>query len=103
MSLAVWRDISLLWLIFLALIAVLPFGVIFYFFIRGMRRLRQLALLYLPLAQEKVRLVADKTDEISQKVTKPVINAQAKAAQINGMRKAILTGRQDSWTSDRRA
>ena len=103
MSLAVWRDISLLWLIFLALIAVLPFGVIFYFLIRGMRRLRQLALLYLPLAQEKVRLVADKTDEISQKVTKPVINAQAKAAQVNGMRKAILTGRQDSWTSDRRA
>ncbi len=103
MSLAVWRDISLLWLIFLALIAVLPFGVIFYFCIRGMRRLRQLALLYLPLAQDKVRLVADKTDEISHKVAKPVITAHAKAAQVDGMRKAIFTGRQDSWTSDRKA
>jgi len=102
MSLAVWRDISLLWLIFLALIAVLPFGVIFYFFIRGMRRLRQLALLYLPMAQDKARLVADKTDEISQKVAKPVISARMKAAQVNGMRKAIFTGRQDSWMSDKR-
>jgi hypothetical protein len=103
MSLAVWRDISLLWLIFLALIAVLPFGVIFYFLIRGMRRLRQLALLYLPLAQDKVRLVADKTNEISLKVTEPVINAQAKAAQVDGMRKAIFTRRQDPWTSDKKA
>lgn len=93
MSLAVWRDISLLWLIFLALIAVLPFGVIFYFLTRGMRRLRQLVLLYLPLAQDKARLVADKTDEISQKVAKPIISAHAKAAQVEGIRKAIFTGR----------
>jgi hypothetical protein len=102
MSLAVWRDISLLWLIFLALIAVLPFGVIFYFAIRGMHRLRQLALLYLPLVQDKTRLVADRTDEISQKVTKPVISAQARVAQVDGMRKAILTRRQNSWMSDRK-
>jgi len=103
MSLAVWRDISLLWLIFLALIAVLPFGVIFYFAIQGMRRLRQLALLYLPIAQDKTRLVADKADEISQKVTKPVISAHAKAAQVDGMRKAIFTGRRNSWMSDKKA
>jgi hypothetical protein len=102
MSLAVWRDISLLWLIFLALIAVLPFGVIFFFAIRGMHRLRQLALLYLPLAQDKARLVADKTEEISRKVTKPVIQAHAKVAQVDGVRKAIFTGRQNSWMSDKK-
>jgi hypothetical protein len=103
MSLAVWRDISLLWLIFLALIAVLPFGVIFFFCIRGMRRLRQLVLTYLPLAQDKARLVAAKTDEISQKVTEPVINAHAKAARVDGMRRAIFTRRQSSWMSDKKA
>lgn len=93
MTLAVWRDISLLWLIFLALIAVLPFGAIFFFAVKGMRRLRQLAVLYLPIAQDKARLVADKTEEISQKVTKPIISAHAKAAQVEGIRKAIFTGR----------
>ncbi len=94
MGLAVWRDISLLWLIFLTLIAVLPFGVIFFFAIQGMRRLRQLAEQYLPVAQEKARLAADKTEEISQKVTSPIIGAHARAAQVNGIRKAILTRRQ---------
>ena len=94
MDIAVWRDISLLWLIFLTLLAVLPFAVLFFYAIKGLRRLRQLAQQYLPVAQEKVRLVADKTDQISLKVTNPIIGAHARAAQVNGVRKAILTRRQ---------
>ena len=95
-GLAVWRDISLLWLILLTLIAVLPFGVLFFFAIKGMRRLRQLAKQYLPLAQEKARLVADKTEEVSQKVASPIIGAHARAAQVNGVTKAILTRRKNA-------
>jgi len=94
MDLAVWRDISLMWLIFLALISVLPFAVLFFFAIKGMYRLRQLAKRGLPIAQEKARLVADKTDQISQKVTSPFINLHARTAQVNGVRKAIFTRRQ---------
>jgi hypothetical protein len=94
MDLAVFRDISLLWLIFLTFIAILPFGVLFFFAIRGMRRLRQLAKQYLPIAQEKARWVADKTEEVSHKVSEPVISVQAKAAQADGIRKAIFTRRQ---------
>lgn len=94
MDLAVFRDISLLWLIFLTLISILPFAVLFFFAIQGMRRLRQLAEQYLPIAQEKARLVAEKTEELSQKVTDPVISMQAKTAQVNGIRKAIFTRRQ---------
>jgi hypothetical protein len=94
MGLAVWRDISLLWLIFLTLIAILPFAVLFFFAIRGMRRLRQFFVTYLPLLQEKASLVATKTDEISHKVTNPLINAKAKTAQVNGIRSAIFTRRQ---------
>jgi hypothetical protein len=93
MDLAVWRDISLMWLIFLTLIAVLPFAVLFFFAIRGMRRLRQLAKLYLPIAQEKARLVADTTDVISQKVASPIVGIHARTAQVNGLRKAIFTRR----------
>ena len=94
MDLAVFRDMSLLWLIFLTLIAILPFGVLFFFAVRGMHRLRQLAKQYLPLAQEKARLVADKTEEVSQKVSDPIISVKAKTAQVHGVRKAIFTRRQ---------
>jgi hypothetical protein len=92
--LSVWADISLMWLIFLTFIAILPIGVLFFFMIKGMHRLRQLTVQYLPLLQDKARLVATKTDEISQQVAKPVIGVYAKSAQANGLRKAIFTRRQ---------
>ena len=94
MGLAVWRDISLLWLIFLSLIAIVPFAVLFFFAIRGMRKLRQLAVTYLALLQDKSNLVATKTDELSRQIVKPFINAKAKAAQVSGIRNAIFSRRQ---------
>lgn len=93
MIVAVLADISLMWLIFLTLIIILPPTVLFFFMIKGMHRLRQLLVLYLPVVQEKSRLVADKTGEISQKVANPFIGMNAKAAQVNGVRKAIFTRR----------
>jgi hypothetical protein len=95
MGLAVWRDISLLWLIFLSLIAVLPFAVLFFYAIKGLHRLRQWVERFLPLAQEKARLVADKSEEYSRKVASPVISAHVKTAQVNGIRKAIFTRRHE--------
>ncbi len=93
MGLAVWRDMSLMWLIFLTLIAVLPFGVIFFLAVRGMHRLRQLAKQYLPVAQEKAAEVATKTDEISQKVANPFVEVHARAAQVDGIMTSFLTRR----------
>jgi len=93
-ALSVWADISLMWLIFLTFISVLPIGVLFFFMIKGMRRLRQLAILYLPLVQDRASLVASKSEEISQQVAKPFITVHAKSAQANGLRKAIFTRRQ---------
>ena len=93
-GLGVARDISLMWLIFLTLIAILPIGVVFFFLIKGMNRVRAAARTYLPMIQEKSRFVADKTDEISQKIVEPIINAKAKTAQASGIRNAIFTRRQ---------
>jgi len=93
MDLAVWRDLSLLWLIILTLIAALPFGVLFFFAIKGMQRLRQLAKQYLPQARDRVQQVRNVTEKASQKVASPFINAQARAAQVDGVTKAILRGR----------
>ena len=96
MGLATMRDISLLWLIFLGLISVLPFAVIFYFLIRGMTRLRQLAVQYLPVAQAKTRFLAVKTEEISQQVASPIFSMEAKAAQVNGLTRAVFSRRKSA-------
>ena len=40
MGLSVWADISLMWLIFLTFVSILPIGVLFFFMIKGMHRLR---------------------------------------------------------------
>ena len=95
MGLSTWADISLMWLIFLTLLMVIPIGVIFFFAVRGMHRLRQLAKIYLPIAQEQTRLLADKTEEISQQVAGPIITVESKAAQVSGTTKAIF-GRRNS-------
>jgi hypothetical protein len=96
MDLAVWRDVSLLWLIFLTLITVLPFAVLFFYAIKGLHRLRQLAKQYLPIAQEKARMVAGKTEEISQQIAGPIIAIQSKSAQANSITKAIFTRRKSA-------
>lgn len=86
----VWRDVSLIWLIFLTFVAVLPFAVVFFFAIKGMRRLRQVAKQYLPLIQDKADLVAVKAEEVSDKVAEPLVELSAKVARANTMARTIL-------------
>jgi hypothetical protein len=95
MGLAVLRDISLIWLIFLTLISVLPFAALFFFLVKGMHRLRQVVKQYLPVGQDYARLVATRTEEISTQIAAPVIKAHAKSAQVNAIAKSIF-GRNDS-------
>jgi hypothetical protein len=87
---AAWRDISLVWLAFLTLVALLPFGVLFFYAVKGLHRLRQLAKTYLPQAQDKARQVADVTEQAGHKVAAPLIKAKTRAAQIDGVAQAIL-------------
>lgn len=91
---AVWRDISLIWLIFLQFVAVLPVGVLLFFAIKGMLRLRQLAVTYLPMAQEKAHWLAETSDRVCRKATAPVIGAGARAAQVRGIGQAIWRRKQ---------
>jgi len=88
--LAVFRDISLLWLILLTLLAVVPIGVVLFFAIKGMIRLRAILILYLPVVQEKARLVSATTTRVSDTVTRPIIYTYATAAQVNGLVRAML-------------
>lgn len=95
MTLAVWRDISLIWLSLLTLLAVVPIAALFFLAIKGMNGLRRQAKQALPIAQEKTRQVADKTEEVSRSVVRPFINIDAKAAQVSGLTKAILARRKN--------
>ncbi len=95
-SLSIMRDLSLIWLLSLALLASLPFVVIFYYAVRGMKRLRQLTKQYMPVAQDYARLAADKTEEASQKVADPFISMKAKKAQADGIAQAVFTRRKNS-------
>ena len=89
MSVSVWADISLIWLITLALIGILPFVALFYFAVRGMRRVNELARQYLPIAVEKVEMVADKTEEICNQIANPVVKTYSAVARVRGMTRAI--------------
>lgn len=86
----VWRDISLMWLILLTFVAVLPFGVLFFFAIKGMWHLRQATERFLPQVQEQVRLVADKTEEVSEQVAQPLVEIYALTTKLNTMARTIL-------------
>ena len=96
MGLAVMRDISLLWLIFLTLIVIIPIGVLFFYAIKGMVRLRQYVVLYAPIVLSKTRLVASLSEEYSQKIARPIIGAKAKAAQVDGTTRAIFARRKNA-------
>jgi len=91
--LAVWRDISLLWLIFLTLIPALLAGVILFFCIKGMHRLRQVTRKTLTIAQDKARQVANGTERASQKVVRPFIAANAAGARIGAVARTTVTRR----------
>jgi hypothetical protein len=96
-GLAVWRDISLLWLIFWTFIAVLPVGVLLFFAIMGMHRLRQVTRKYLRQAQAGAQRVSDTSDRLSHRVTAPIISLRAKVAQVDrlcGLRTATFRRKQ---------
>ena len=88
MGLSVWADISLMWLIFLTFVTILPIAVLFYFLIKGLHRLRQLAKQYMPIALEKTQQVADITD--------PIIRVRGGAAQAQGISRAIFSRRKNA-------
>lgn len=89
-ALAVWRDMSLIWLMLLTLIGLLPIGVIMFFLVKGMSKVRQVTKKYLPVAQDKARQVAGATEQVSLKIAQPVVRAHATRAQINTITKSVV-------------
>lgn len=87
---AVWRDLSLMWLILWTFVAILPIGLVLFFAIVGMHRLRPATRKALRAVQSKAQQVTDVTGRVSVRLAAPAIGLRARAAQVSRLTTAIL-------------
>ena len=90
MDLGVWRDISLIWLLFLTIISVLPISIVLFLLVRGLHSLRQVLKRYLSLGQSLASQLAAKVNEVCDKIIAPFVGIYAGWARLNAIAKAIL-------------
>ena len=82
MGLAGWRDLAIVLLAIEALVIVLVVGIIFFALNRGMAKLLEVAKTASRFVQERLQQVAAISEQISLKVTAPVIGAEAATAKV---------------------
>lgn len=92
MSLAFWRDLSVIWLSLFCFIALVIPLVALYFAVRGMNALQRKVTPLVELAQKYSRIVRMETEKISNKVVEPII-------QINGRYTKTITWLQSLWAN----
>jgi hypothetical protein len=91
-SLAFWRDVSLVWLSLFCFIGLVIPLVALYFAVRGIHLAhRQLALL-LQRTQGYSRTMRQQSDRLSQQVAAPVIRAQGQAARWRALVRRLRLG-----------
>jgi hypothetical protein len=90
-TLANWRDLSIVWLALLAFIFTLVPGVILFFITKGFlalnRKLRQI----FPTIYGYFRKANQVVDQVSHKVAAPVIIAHEKSTQVRASGAALAT------------
>jgi len=85
MDLAAWRDLSLIWLIFLAFIIGIVPPVLLYFVVRGMLAVNRRVPRYLKLGQHYSGIVRDQTRKYSVQLAEPVTKAHGQAARVQSI------------------
>lgn len=90
MTLASWRDLSIIWLALLAFIFSLVPAVISFFMVKGMlvlnRKLREI----FPKVYGYFRKADQITDQVSRKIIAPIVVAHEKSAQVRGSSRALV-------------
>lgn len=82
MDLADWRDLSIIWLSFLAfLIGIVP-PVLLYFVVRGMLAVNRAVPRYLKQGQHYSGIVRDQTRKYSVLLAEPVTKAHGQATRV---------------------
>ena len=93
MDLATARNISIIILAIEGIVLVAIPGVLFYFLNKGMRKGSSwLKSIGLPQAQHYTRLVADKTNEYSNKIAEPIIKVETATTEVQTMTGMALNG-----------
>ncbi len=82
MDLADWRNLSIVWLTFLAFtLGIIP-PVLLYFCVRGMRSVNRAVPRYLKLGQYYSGIVRDQTRKYSAQATEPLTKAHGEATRV---------------------
>ncbi len=90
-TLANWRDLSIIWLALLAFIFGLIPTVICFFLVKGMLALNRILREFFPKVYGYFRKADQITGQVSQKIIAPVIVAYEKNAQVRGSGYALAT------------
>lgn len=80
MTLAAWRDLSIILLTIQTLLMVAIVGAVLYLLNRGMAKLRGAVRHYSPIIQDRLWHVSDVSKRISEQVAAPIINAETTGA-----------------------
>lgn len=84
MSLGTWADVGLMFIILETLVIVLIPLVLFALFARGMMLANQKIREIIPTVQMYAQQMADGTEQISERIAEPVIQARATTARWQG-------------------
>jgi len=90
MSLAIWRDLAVVWLALLCFIGSLIPLVAFYFAVRGMSAVNRRVPPLLQKAQTYSRTARARTDDVSTRVAAPVMRARAQGAKWERVAQRLL-------------
>lgn len=82
MDLAAWRDLSIIWLSFLAFIIGIAPAVLLYFMVRGMLVVNRTIPRYLKLGQYYSGIMRDQTRKYSGLLAEPVTKAHGGVARV---------------------
>jgi hypothetical protein len=84
MTLGTWADVGLMFIILETLVVVLIPLVLFALFARGMMLANQKIREIMPTVQMYAQQMADGTEQISERIAEPVIQARATTARWEG-------------------
>lgn len=93
MSLALWRDISLIWLLLLCFLGLLIPLAVSFAAVWGMHKALSQTRVALSSAQGISRLVRQRTDSVSESVVQPVIRSKRWAARTRESVRAFARGK----------
>ncbi|HMN29809.1 MAG TPA: hypothetical protein PKE45_16780 [Caldilineaceae bacterium] len=96
MSLAFWRDISVIWLSLLCFIGLIVPLTTIYFAVRGMNRAHMATLSGLRRAQGYSRTIRQGSEELSQRIATPVIKTQRQPTRLQTTLRRLWPGQDSS-------